>query len=59
MGWFLYDNGLRHERVNFKTNFLEKRKIFFWKLEYNFSVESTKIKDTFEDIKNWPVRRQY
>ena len=29
MDWFLYDNGLRHERVK-QLRFCEKKKIFLW-----------------------------
>ena len=28
MDWFLYDNGLRHERI--KTNYFQKKMIYVW-----------------------------
>ena len=31
MDWFLYDNGLRHERVNDNNNLFEVFKILFGK----------------------------
>ena len=38
MGWFLYDNGLRHERVNFKLAIFI-RMSFCQSNEENFSKE--------------------
>ena len=41
MDWFLYDNGLRHERVKFKDYFWLNLQLYYkWALSVRYSIQN-------------------